>query len=89
VRKFADGRVFTAEQAKELGLIDSIGQREEAIAEARKLAGEDAGVLYYRREPGFFERLLEGEAKAGPLPREAQTLMRLALSSRPLYLWRP
>lgn len=89
VRKVADGRVFTAEQAKALGLVDAIGQREEAIAEARKLAGEDAGVLYYRREPGFFERLMSGQAQASPIPREAQTLMKLALASRPLYLWRP
>jgi protease IV len=89
VRKFADGRVFTAEQAKELRLVDRIGQREEAIAEARKLAGEDASVLYYRREPGFFEQLMKGSAEASPVPREAQTLMRMALESRPLYLWRP
>jgi protease-4 len=89
VRKVADGRVFTAEQALANGLIDVIGQREEAIAEARKLAGEDAGVLFYRREPSFWERLTEGQAKASPVPREAETLMKLALRARPLYLWRP
>jgi len=89
VRKAADGRVFTAEQAKALGLVDVIGQREEAIAEARKLAGEDASVLFYRREPSFWERLMQGQAQASPVPREAQTLMKLALASRPLYLWRP
>jgi protease-4 len=89
VRALADGRVFTAEQALANGLIDAIGQREEAIAEARKLAGEDASVLYYRREPGFWERLTQGEAKASPIPREAETLMKLALRARPLYLWQP
>jgi protease-4 len=89
VRKVADGRVFTADQALASGLIDAIGQREEAIAEARRLAGEDADVLCYRREPGFFEQLMKGQAGASPVPREAQTLLRLALSSRPLYLWRP
>ncbi len=89
VRKIGDGRVYTARQAEELGLIDSIGQREEAIAAARRLAGEDATVIFFRREPSFLEQLVKGGAASGPLPREVQTLMDLALSARPLYLWRP
>jgi len=91
VRKVADGRVFTAEQALAAGLIDAIGQREEAIAEARKLAGADCPVFFYRREPGLLERLIDGQVRAGsgPVPDEARTLLKLALDARPLYLWRP
>jgi protease-4 len=47
-------RVFTAPEAKELGLVDSIGYMEDAVAEAGKLAGlpKDARVVAYRRRPG-------------------------------------
>ena len=39
VRKLADGRVYTGQQAKSDGLIDEIGTLQDAIAEAGKLAG--------------------------------------------------
>ncbi|WP_027717961.1 signal peptide peptidase SppA [Desulfovirgula thermocuniculi] len=40
VRKLADGRVFTGRQAKELGLVDELGDLREAI----RLAGELSGL---------------------------------------------
>ncbi len=46
-----DGRVFTAEQAKELGLIDHIGYLDNAVADARSLAGvELANVVFFHRK---------------------------------------
>lgn len=39
VRKFADGRIFTGNQALELSLIDTIGTFEDAIAIAGKIGG--------------------------------------------------
>lgn len=39
VRKFADGRVMTGRQAKNVGLVDELGGFEEAVAIAKKLAG--------------------------------------------------
>jgi protease-4 len=90
VRKFADGRIFLAEEAKELGLVDQIGGRDDAIAAARKWAGDkDATVVVYRRRISPLEMLLQGGVQSGPLPREAQTLAKLALHPRMLYLWRP
>ncbi len=41
VRNFADGRVFTGEQAKELGLVDELGDEEHAKKLAAKLAKLD------------------------------------------------
>jgi protease-4 len=63
----ADGGIFTADQAKEFGLIDEIGYQETAIAEARKLArlGDDYEVFTYDR-PIAFMNLLLGEEKANP-----------------------
>lgn len=39
VKKFADGRIFSGLQAKELGLIDEIGSLDDAVNLAAKLAG--------------------------------------------------
>ena len=36
VRKLADGRIYTAKQAKKLGLVDEIGTFEEAIKDMKK-----------------------------------------------------
>jgi len=52
VRALADGRVFTASQALELGLVDEIGYWEHAVARtAELLAVRDVKV--YRYEPEF------------------------------------
>jgi protease-4 len=57
------GRVFTGEQAKERGLVDSLGGFDAALAAARELAGvkPDAPVelTFYPRARSFWERLLE------------------------------
>ena len=60
VRSFADGRIFTGERAKSLGLVDELGSLEDAIREAGRLAGI-AGkpkVVEERPRGGFLGRLL-------------------------------
>jgi len=56
------GRVFTGEQAMELGLVDRLGGFDVALEEARKLAGlgpEDPVELrFYPRKIELFERIL-------------------------------
>lgn len=48
VRKLADGRVYTASQALDAGLVDKIGYLDEVIAAARETAGvDDAAVVKY------------------------------------------
>ena len=63
----ADGGIFTADQAKEFGLIDEIGYQEAAIAQAKTLAklGDDYEDFTYDR-PVAFMNLLLGEEKASP-----------------------
>lgn len=59
VRGFADGRILSARQALDRGLIDATGYEEDAIREAA-LLGDIEGeprVLQYRREPSFFDLL--------------------------------
>ncbi len=50
-KEIASGRIFLADDALRLGLIDRIGYVEDAISEAEKLAGlpKDAKVVVYRR----------------------------------------
>jgi protease-4 len=39
VLKFADGRVFTGQQAKALGLVDTLGTYQDALAIAAEMSG--------------------------------------------------
>lgn len=67
LRKLADGRIFLANESKELGLIDEIGYQEDAIEEARKLANlpEKVRVVTYSRPISGLFSLLE-EKSNGP-----------------------
>jgi protease-4 len=51
LEEVASARIYTAAQARDAGLVDVIGFREDALAKTRELAGlpEDARVVIYRR----------------------------------------
>ena len=57
----AQGRVWTGEQAKERGLIDTLGSYRDALKSAATRASlpEDARVVYIQPEQGRAERLLD------------------------------
>jgi protease-4 len=59
VRRLADGRIYTGSQAKELGLVDELGGKREAIALAAELAGikGEPQVVEYRRVAGLLSLL--------------------------------
>ncbi len=55
IRTAADGRIYTAQQALELGLVDKIGYLDDAISMARQEAGvSEARVVTYHR-PGTYK----------------------------------
>jgi protease-4 len=63
VRKIADGRVFTGEQAKELGLVDELGNFHDAVDLAReqaKLEGEPRLVYPPEDRGRLLEELIGG-----------------------------
>ena len=54
VKRVADGRIYTASQAKDLGLVDSLGYLDDAVKIAEEKAGlEHAKVVRYHR-PGSY-----------------------------------
>jgi len=90
VRELADGRIYSGQRAKELGLVDSFGGLDEASAEARKLANAgQATVVRYVQAPTFTDTLLSG---LSPQPTEAERLVQesgLSLEPKPYYLYLP
>jgi len=90
VREIADGRVYSGEQAKELGLVDSFGGLDEAIEASRDLAGvEDATVVRYVETPTFFETLMARLAPQEPEVLQIAGEAGLTLESKPYYLYLP
>jgi protease-4 len=90
VRSFADGRVFSGAQARDLGLVDELGDEERA----RRLAAELGGLDPERSQPVTFGR--SPSRWAGLLPGRnlldtLTTALRLELGSagQPLWLFRP
>ncbi len=62
VVKIADGRIFSGEQAKSLGLVDALGNLEDAVAEAGKMAkieGEPRVVTPPKKKLAILELLKE------------------------------
>jgi protease-4 len=61
LRKLAGGRIYTGRQAKENGLVDRLGTLEDAIEEAKKLAGlekdDDVKTVVLPKPTNFFETL--------------------------------
>lgn len=90
----ATARVFTADEAKDLGLVDSIGYMEDAVAQAASLAGlpRDARVVSYRRHPGPDATWYQPAAEAG---EQRTALLNLGLDTLLppqaglYYLWTP
>jgi protease-4 len=61
VKKIADGRIFTGEQALAAGLVDELGNLEDAVKAAAKLAGiKGEPVVVSKKEKLSFINILRG-----------------------------
>ncbi len=93
VKKLADGRIYTGEQAKDAGLVDEIGYLDEAIELAKKKSGiTEARVVTYRR-PGeyqnnIYSRLMGTGGIAGLGQLDLLSLVRGG-TPQFMYLWMP
>jgi protease-4 len=67
LEKLAGGRVWTGRQAKENGLIDELGTLEDAIKEAKKMAGipadKEMELLQLPKAKGFLDALLDSKTE--------------------------
>jgi len=90
VQRVADGRIFSASQALELGLVDGVGFLEDAVDEAERRAGlETSRVVTYHRP-----REYESNLYTRPAAPRAPDLRVLPAWLEPrgpsfLYLWAP
>jgi len=91
VRKLADGRVYTAGDALNSGLVDSLGYMDEALVLARKRSGaERIKVVMYGRPAGYranaYSMVPGVGAQFNLVNVNAGALMSLA-QPRFMYLW--
>jgi len=89
VRPLADGRIFTAAQARDLGLADAVGYESDALAAARDLCGEpEATVVEYRRPRGLVDLFRAASSRLFPRS-EIERISGLLAPRAPrlLYLW--
>lgn len=66
IAAIADGRIFSGEQAKEQGLVDELGNLQDAIkraSESAGIVGEPKVVYPAKEKPSILEFLLEGTLK--------------------------
>jgi protease IV len=90
VREIADGRVYSGEQAKELGLVDSFGGLDEAVEVSRDLANiREATVVRYVEKPTFVETLMARFAPQEPEVLQIAEEAGLTLEPKPYYLYLP
>jgi protease-4 len=92
VRAFADGRIYTADQAKALGLVDSIGYMDDVVASARKAAGlEQAKIIMYHRPREYRSNFYSASPATPGLEASLGSLGALLSGTGPrfMYLWWP
>jgi protease IV len=90
VREIADGRIYSGIQARDLGLVDSFGNLDEASATAGRLAGaKDTTVIRYVQEPTLTETLLARLAPQEPQTQQIMEAAGLDLEPKPYYLYLP
>lgn len=94
IKKLADGRIYSGDQAKAAGLVDDIGYLEEAIDRAKKNAGlTEARVVTYRRsgeyQNNIYSRVLGGGSGLNSLAH--MDLLTIVRGGSPqfMYLWMP
>ncbi|MFM7140921.1 MAG: signal peptide peptidase SppA [Alphaproteobacteria bacterium] len=85
MRKLADGRVFTGQQAKELGLVDRLGSLQDAVRTAAARAGVEGEPEVETRRPSrrpWWLRAAVGDEAEAPVEPLAALLGRVAGAAR-------
>ena len=84
VDKIAQGHVWTGQDAKANGLVDSLGDFDDAVAKAAELAKlKQWHIDYYQSEPSFFDMVMDsmsGSVRA-MLPQAIQAMLPAPLAT--------
>ncbi|RMH73155.1 MAG: signal peptide peptidase SppA [Cyanobacteria bacterium J007] len=93
VKSFADGRIFTGEQALELGVVDRVGTEEEARRWAAELVGldpEKTSCFTLEERKPLLARIV-GQTQVAPRVSAGLNWLEFELShsGHPLWLYRP
>jgi protease-4 len=81
--EIGQGRVWDGGTARQLGLVDAFGSLDDAVAEAARRAGLDAGsagVVWLERQPGFAEAILAAFSADGTASAPRDAFSRLSVS---------
>lgn len=93
VKSFADGRIFTGEQALALGMVDRLGCEEEARRWAAELAGldpEQAKCCNIEERKPFLTRVLQRQIQSLGVDSAVNWVQfEMSTSGQPLWLYRP
>jgi protease-4 len=94
IKKLADGRIYSGDQAKAAGLIDEIGYLDEAIELAKKKAGLTAArvVTYGRRgeyQNNIYSQVFGTSSSIASLANLDVLSMVRGGTPQFMYLWMP
>lgn len=94
VKSFADGRIFTGQQAVALGLVDRLGTEEDARRWAAELAGldpEKTQCYTFEEKKSFWGRFLPGRGQISSKISASTHWLDFELSTNglPLWMYRP
>ncbi|HET9313154.1 MAG TPA: signal peptide peptidase SppA, partial [Nitrospira sp.] len=94
IKKLADGRIYSGDQAKAAGLVDDIGYLDEAIDLAKKNAGlKEARVVTYRRHGEYQNNIYSRVFGSGNGLSSLASMDLLSMvrggSPQFMYLWMP
>jgi len=90
IRPLADGRIYVGQAAVDNGLIDEIGFLDDAIEEAKRLAGiTKAKVIQYSRQPTLLDILgMSAQANSRPVIDISRDTINTLGTPEVLMLWR-
>ncbi|MEB5790715.1 signal peptide peptidase SppA [Mammaliicoccus sciuri] len=93
VKKLADGRIYSAQQAKSNGLIDEIGYEDDAIKALRSdIKSKNAQVVTYVTSGGFLNFPMAAKSKLSSMiglddMTKYEALIKANKSPQPMYLY--
>ena len=89
VREIADGRVYTGKQAKDLALVDELGDQKLALDRVRSMAKAPKASLVRYERTGLLHSLLGASARAFGGSKLLEDTLGIDTSPGLKYLWQP